>query len=252
MDTTQRLAVAQRWNQSRIRNLLARSFGPLRIARRDRRIARWRAAGWLGQCVGAVTALSSGCMSDEQTVTVTVVSADDVLTHMDAISHLYQAAFSAPPFVWPEGEKERQRAMLQRLAGRPTFGAALAFAGTELIGFVYGDTLTVGTNWWEGFTTPVGPEVMRERLGRTFAVIDLAVREDWRRRGVGRRLMDTLLDGRPEERATLAVQPQSTGSHAFYAAVGGWEVVGRQHVPDMGFTADEFDIYVKDLRAAQP
>jgi GNAT superfamily N-acetyltransferase len=104
------------------------------------------------------------------------------------------------------------------------------------------------TNWWEGFETPVPDNVTREWAGRTFAVIDLAVQREWRRRQIGRRLMNLLLDSRAEERATLAVQPQ-TESHTFYAAIGGWSVVGRQYVPDAGYVHDRFDIYAKDLKS---
>ena len=60
--------------------------------------------------------------------------------------------------------------------------------------------------------------------------------------------MDTLLATRQEERATLAVQPHAAGSHAFYAAIGGWRCVGRQYVPAAGYVADRFDIYVRELR----
>jgi len=66
-----------------------------------------------------------------------------------------------------------------------------------------------------------------------------------RRQGLGRRLLTTLLGGRPEQRATLAVQPQVAGSHAFYAAIGGWELIGRQDTP--GYVSSEFDIYVRTL-----
>ena len=190
-------------------------------------------------------------MSVDRTVTVAVVSPEDLQTHLDAISRLYEAVFSAPPFVWPEGESERHRDMMRRMVDKPDFGAALAFARRDLTGFAYGQALSVDTNWWEGFVERVPADMTMERPGRTFAVIDLAVREDQRRTGVGRRLMDTLLSTRREERATLAVQPQAAESHAFYAAVGGWELVGRQHVPNSGFVHDQFDIYVKALRSRE-
>ncbi|WP_158436362.1 hypothetical protein [Nocardia nova] len=45
----------------------------------------------------------------------------------------------------------------------------------------------------------------------------------------------------------MAVQPQAAETHAFYAAVGGWVLLGRQHVPGFGYTNDWFDIYVEDL-----
>jgi ribosomal protein S18 acetylase RimI-like enzyme len=92
----------------------------------------------------------------------------------------------------------------------------------------------------------VPAEVTREWSGRTFAVIDLAVELSARQQGIGRRLLDTLLDSRPEQRATLAVQPQAEGSHAFYRAVGGWHLVGRQDTPAL--VSPQFDIYIRALK----
>jgi ribosomal protein S18 acetylase RimI-like enzyme len=58
-------------------------------------------------------------------------------------------------------------------------------------------------------TEPLSEELTAEWNGRTFAVIDLAVREDHRKRGIGRALLNSLLTDRPEQRATLTVQPDA-------------------------------------------
>ncbi|MEU2176843.1 GNAT family N-acetyltransferase, partial [Nocardia sp. NPDC019219] len=100
---------------------------------------------------------------------------------------------------------------------------------------------------WDGFQQPVSPDVTREWPGRTFAVIDLAVQKSARRLGIGRRLLDTLLDSRSEQRATLAVQPQAEDTHAFYRAIGGWHLVGRQDTP--ASVSPEFDVYIRELRS---
>ncbi|MEU2030165.1 hypothetical protein [Nocardia amamiensis] len=104
-------------------------------------------------------------------------SADDVRHHFDAIYELYDKAFSAPPFVWPMDESQRHRQMLTKMIASQRFGIALAESGGGLVGFVYGDTLTTNTGWWDGFQQLVPPDITREWPGRTFAVIDLAVRE---------------------------------------------------------------------------
>ncbi|MEU2030642.1 GNAT family N-acetyltransferase [Nocardia amamiensis] len=180
-----------------------------------------------------------------EATSVRIGTADDARHHFDAICELYVEAFSAPPFVWPETESQRHRQMLAKMSASPSFGVALAESDGGLVGFVYGSTLTTDTGWWDGFQQPVPPDVLREWPGRTFAVIDLAVRESARRHGIGRRLLSMLLDSRPEQRATLAVQPQAEDSHAFYRAVGGWRLVGRQTTP--AFVSPEFDIYIREL-----
>ncbi|MBB5912916.1 ribosomal protein S18 acetylase RimI-like enzyme [Nocardia transvalensis] len=184
-------------------------------------------------------------MSGDSAVTVTAVSGGDAAPEIGAICHLYDEVFSVAPFVWPDGESARHRQMMGRIVDDPTFGAALARARGDLVGFVYGVALTPLTRWWEGFQEPVGEQFLAEWPGRTFAVIDLAVHRDRRGRGVGRRLLGTLLAARPEERATLAVQPDAVDSHAFYKALGGWHLIGRQDTP--GSVSSQFDIYVSDL-----
>ncbi len=184
-------------------------------------------------------------MATDPEVAVTLASAIDCRHHMDEVCALYDEAFSVAPFVWPDGESARHRNMLERLTLDPTFGIALAEIASDLVGFVYGFALKSDTNWWDGFQQPVPAELTREWPDRTFAVIDLAVRSDHRRHGLGKHLLDTLLVSRAEERATLAVQPQSAESHAFYAAIGGWRLIGRQDTP--GFVSSQFDIYVSEL-----
>ncbi|RDI54149.1 GNAT family N-acetyltransferase [Nocardia mexicana] len=135
--------------------------------------------------------------------------------------------------------------MLERFLRDPTFGVALAQTTESLVGFAYGVGLKPDTPWWDGFREPVPDTVTHEWPGRTFAVIDLAVQQDWRRQGLGRHLLDVLLGSRGEERATLAVQPQATASHAFYEAVGGWRLIGRRDTPD--YMSPQFDIYVRGV-----
>ncbi|MEV4126118.1 GNAT family N-acetyltransferase [Nocardia sp. NPDC049707] len=178
-------------------------------------------------------------------VSIRVGTADDTSKHFDAICTLYDEAFSAPPFVWPPTESTRHRDMLKRMITDPGFGIALAQSNDALIGFAYGTALSANTGWWQGFQQSVPDELTQEWPGRTFAVIDLAVQTSARRHGIGRRLLDTLLDSRPEQRATLAVQPQAADSHAFYAAIGRWRLIGRQDTP--GMLSPQFDIYVKEL-----
>jgi ribosomal protein S18 acetylase RimI-like enzyme len=52
------------------------------------------------------------------------------------------------------------------------------------------------------------------------------VRASWRRQGIGRDLHDLILDGRPEERATLTVLPAATAAQRAFRAWG-WRKVAR-------------------------
>lgn len=180
---------------------------------------------------------------------VTVADPGAAVARINEICDLYDSVFSQPPFHWTPAESDHHRRMMTRVAGSPSFSISLLTAPDgRLVGFACGITLPPDTNWWHGVTPPLPDEVHRERQGRTFAVIDMAVHPDWRGRGHGRRLLDTLLTHRPEERATLCVQPPAQATQEFYRHLG-WEYVGRtEGAPDE--VSPRWDVFVLDLRGA--
>jgi ribosomal protein S18 acetylase RimI-like enzyme len=179
------------------------------------------------------------------TVTIQVGGADLARTHIEPICQVYQAAFAKPPFNRTPAQFAEQRSQLDRLLQEPSFGASLAFAGSELVGFLYGYALPPTTHWWEGFVPPVDPAITEECEGRTFALIYLAVADAWRRQGIGRRLVTSLLADRPEERATVAAIPAAVATQAFYRRLG-WRHVGRQEGRAINISST-FDIYAIPL-----
>jgi GNAT superfamily N-acetyltransferase len=172
---------------------------------------------------------------------------------LDPICALYDEVFSAPPSHWQEEESQLHRGRLLRLLDDPTFGIAVGWVGTELIGFAYGYTLATDTRRWSRLLVPLPVEVAAEWPGRTFMLFDFAVRASYRGRGIGRALHHRLLGSRSEERATLSAEPESRESQQIYQHWG-WRQVGRS----MGLPGDSspvFDVYLRnsldDLRALQ-
>lgn len=163
---------------------------------------------------------------------------------LEPICELYDEVFSAPPFLWTDEESKHHRKMLASLITEPSFGIATAETDT-LVGFAYGYALPANTRWWQGFQKPLPDHLTQEWEGRTFALIDLAVREQCRRQGIGRRLVQCLLNSRAEERATLSVQPSAADAQAFYDHLG-WHKVGRKEMPP-GAVSPLFDVYVRAL-----
>jgi ribosomal protein S18 acetylase RimI-like enzyme len=154
---------------------------------------------------------------------------------LDEIQAVYATAFPH----YDLGDHKRRTLGQTASSG---FEAVTAQVQDALVGFIYGLPLSPRSGWWtdldptppDGFTTETG--------GRTFAVIDLAVLPAHRSHGLGRRLMDELLRGRPEERATLATSPREQELQQMYERWG-WRRAGR--VPGAeGETQPSYDLYV--------
>jgi ribosomal protein S18 acetylase RimI-like enzyme len=99
------------------------------------------------------------------------------------------------------------------------FELVTARLNDALVGFSFGYPLSPG-RWW-GECTPPPEEVL---ASSKFAVIELNVRKADRRQGIGKKLIDELLAGRPEKFATLATITGST-ANAMYLRWG-WYKVG--------------------------
>jgi ribosomal protein S18 acetylase RimI-like enzyme len=163
------------------------------------------------------------------------------------ICALYDTVFSQPPFRWTDDESEHHRQSLLRLIASPEFALVTAEAAGKLVGFAYGIALRPDTQWWSGMTEPLPDELTTEWKGRTFAIIDVAVGEDYRKQGIGRALMGALLASRPEQRATLTVQPVATDTKEFYEHLG-WQRMGTTRAP-AGAVSPYFDVYLFPLHA---
>lgn len=135
----------------------------------------------------------------------------------------------------------------ERFAGhssRPGYSLVTGRHEGELIGYAYGVPLPAATRWWEGLRGPVSGDDIAEDGNRTFALNEIMVDERWRRQGVAHSLHDALLAERPEQRATLLVDPENDPARTAYLAWG-WRVFAQlQPYPD----APVYDALIIDLR----
>lgn len=152
---------------------------------------------------------------------------------------LYREVYAEPPYLETE---EHVAAYMQRFAEesfRPGFSLVIAEIGTEVVGYAYGHSFPADEWWPEADYQPI------QTKGRAkFAVIELAVRKPHRGKGIGTQLMKTLLDGRPEELATLCSNPAATARQMYQR--WGWQPVAIAHptgIPPM-------DVLVLRLREA--
>lgn len=178
-----------------------------------------------------------------------------VLKHHDAtateqklesvIGPVYEASHAdviADPFYSVERFLDRVRGYVKA----PGFGLVAAYSDAP-IGLAFGYSLPASSRWWEGATTPLSDNFVRETGHRTFALNELMVVPIWQRQGVAKSLHDELLGSRREERATLLVRSDNTSAQAAYKGWG-WQKVGTlQPYPD----APNFDAMLLPLPLAK-
>jgi ribosomal protein S18 acetylase RimI-like enzyme len=144
-----------------------------------------------------------------------------------------------------EDDSSRVSGSLQVQRRQPGFALAQAHSGGYLIGYATGMPLRPSTSWWRDLTTSLPEQVTAEHPGRTFALTDLVVRPAWRRQRIGAYLLDLLLSGRPEERATVMVPPGATAAQAAFQNWG-WRKIARTRAPASGSPAS--DVLIIELQ----
>lgn len=140
----------------------------------------------------------------------------------------------------------------QRLAGHvtiPRWECVVGFDAGEPIGYLYGGSLRTTTTWWRDLDPPARGDFTREDGQRTLGIFELMVRPPWRKQGVALAIHEELLAGRPEQRASLAVDHTHPKVRAMYEAWG-YSFVGSHRPP--GPEAPLLDVMVRELRPPTP
>lgn len=153
------------------------------------------------------------------------LSRDSFQEHRAELIETYKEVYSAQlsdPFFTPE----RYWSRLSAYAARDGFRAVCGYLENTLIGYALGYTLPAESQWWSGLQSDVDSKVLVETGDRTFAINEIMVLEQWRRRGIAHRLHDALLEGATEERATLLVLPDNLAAQAAYRSWG-WQKLGK-------------------------
>lgn len=145
---------------------------------------------------------------------------------LSTVRALYGQVYAEPPYDKSDADVTSFAATLPRRVASPGFRLALAHIGDAPVGFTFGHQLRPDTQWWFGAVDPLPRDIVTERPGRTFAIIELGVRRRHRRRHVARALHTALLEGRAEERVTLLARPDAQAAQRTYAAWG-YRRVGR-------------------------
>src|SRR5215216_2318432 len=159
---------------------------------------------------------------------ISEVSREDVLPLLPELVDVYRAAFTAPPYNEDELSVARFRdEQLPRHAERDGFRCVVARDGEATIGFAYGYTGRRG-QWWSQYVADRVPEELAEEwIGDHFEFVELAVRPEQQRRGIGRALHDALLADLPHDQALLATWRDDRPARRLYLAHG-WRVLEQE------------------------
>jgi ribosomal protein S18 acetylase RimI-like enzyme len=142
------------------------------------------------------------------------LSANDVLSRRAEVSE-----------IWPDASRSRIDEILPRHVTREGFRFFGALADDRLVGFVYGYRGARGQWWHDRVAAALGPDGTERWLGPGhFEFTELHVRAKYRRRGIGGKLHDTVLDGIDAPTAVLSTQTDNEPALALYHGRG-WRVI---------------------------
>ncbi len=178
-------------------------------------------------------------------LTLTIYGADTSMDLLSTVGELYAEIYAEPPYNEGPAEVEDFTSGWSQRIDQHNFRLVMARRGDEPIGFAFGYQLRTQTKWWDGALTPLPDEITAEHSGRTFAIIEIAVRGPYRQRGVGRLLHTHLTAGLSEERITLTVRPDAPAPQRAYCSWGYRSVGQIQPFPD----GPVYDAMIKPLVA---
>ncbi|MFI5529365.1 GNAT family N-acetyltransferase [Kitasatospora sp. NPDC051853] len=93
---------------------------------------------------------------------------------------------------------------LDRYAADPGFELVLGHRDGTVAGYAYGTSVDAADPYWRRMGEPLPPGFTDTPV---LALREIGVRTPWRGTGTARRIHDSLLAARPEERVTLMVNP---------------------------------------------
>ncbi|MFF0133707.1 GNAT family N-acetyltransferase [Streptomyces mirabilis] len=165
---------------------------------------------------------------------------------LDAFLHAYEEVYVEPPYCEGPSDVAEFIEHYQVQARRPGMRLVLARDGEKVVGFTYGYYLAPDTRWWKNLQdVELREDFTWEDGQRTFVIIELAVRKQWRQRGIAAELHARLLEGLGAERATLTMRPEPEAAPAQSAYAGwGYRKVGVSHPWE---DAPLYDCMVREL-----
>lgn len=141
-----------------------------------------------------------------------------------ADSPLLENALAVYAGVWPERDRDEARENFTRYAGYAGFIGLVAYDGDEPVGVAYGATSQLGVWWHDKAAAGLGAD--HPALQDAWRLVELAVVDAHRGRGIGGELHDRLLAAQPNARALVCTAVHNTHARDIYERRG-WRYVAE-------------------------
>jgi ribosomal protein S18 acetylase RimI-like enzyme len=171
--------------------------------------------------VAAIKRVGTEVAATVPDVRVDLRGTEQAQAHADEVFAVYDAVFSD----WPDQRSWRDE-LYDRHCAREGFRLSAALAGGRLTGFAWGYVGQRGQHWSDLVVKALPADVTDFWVGGHFELAELAVLPDARRRGVGGRLHDVLLEGIAQPRAMLSTDNFDSPAVRLYAGRG-WRKLGE-------------------------
>ncbi len=145
----------------------------------------------------------------------------DFLAHLDSLLQIYAAAMGAR-----REELAARGAIMERHTRNPAFRAIAATVEPQqhIVGFAYGFRGTSG-QWWhdvvrDALANRAGQAAARSWLSDAMEIAEVHVHPVYQARGIGRRMLTALTDGRLERHAVLSTRDTESPARRLYRSMG--------------------------------
>ena len=159
-------------------------------------------------------------------------------SRVEEVLDVYAAAMDVPP-----AAARSRRSIVAAHLTRAGLRTVVALDGERMVGVAYGYDGQPGQWWHDQVADALTPEQQQEWLEGAFEVCELHVLPELQGTGLGRALLEALLDGLPAPTAVLTTPDADTRARRFYRA-GGWVDLRR----DLRFPGDPRVVAVLGLR----
>ena len=165
---------------------------------------------------------------------------DTLARRSDDLLDVYAEAMQVPP-----AAARHRRQIVSAHLERDGLRVAAALVDDELVGIGYGYRGSPGQWWHDQVRDVLTIEAARTWLDGAFEVCELHVRPAAQQRGLGRALLEDLLDQTDAATAVLTTPDAPTRARAFYRAASWVELAGNVHFPG---DSRAFAVLAKELK----